>query len=46
MSELSYLEEYCNISDQAYSDFVTAIGREPTEDELEYEVESLMDRYR
>ncbi len=35
-----------NINDQAYSDFVTAMGREPTEDELDYEVESLMDRYR
>jgi len=32
--------------DQAYSDFVMAYGRDPTEDELEYEVESLMDRYR
>jgi len=46
MSEPSYLEEYCNMCDAAISDFITAFGREPSEDELEEEIEALLDRYR
>lgn len=46
MSEPIYLEEYVNIRDAAYSDFVMCYNREPTEEELEDELESLMDRYR
>lgn len=35
-----------NIIDEAYTMFVTVYGRDPTEDELEYEVQALLDRYR
>ena len=46
MSEPSYLEEYCNMRDHAISDFVIAYGRDPTDEEIEEEIEALMDRYR
>jgi len=46
MSEPSYLEEYANMRDAAYSDFITAYNREPTEEEVEDEVEYLIDKYR
>ncbi len=46
MSEPSYAEERANMRDIAYHDFTIAYGREPTEEEVEYELEALMDRYR
>lgn len=46
MSEICYLEEYANLVDTAYEEFKIAYDREPTEEELEHEIEALKDRYR
>lgn len=46
MSEPSYWEEYANMVDSAIESFKIAYGREPTEEEVEEEVEALIDRYR
>jgi hypothetical protein len=46
MSEPSYLECMANLRDAAYDMAKTYYEREPTEEEIEEEMEYLVDRYR